>query len=100
LEHHRARYVRRIQERNRLLLLWKNLTSPALFLNRHLVPLVARTLTQWVVLDLDFYWALIHALRRLDQVRAARRRIKAMQKKTDEEIFAEIRQNAPGEAVL
>lgn len=90
LTHHRERRVRRIQERNRLLLLWKNLTSSKLFVGRHLVPLIARSLVKWLVLDLDFYRALFGALRRLGPAREARAREKREATRCDEEVFHSI----------
>jgi GT2 family glycosyltransferase len=89
---HSNRYVRRIQERNRLILLWKNVTDPGYFLARHLAPLAFRALFKWVVLDFDFYAALWGALARLNQILAARKKEKKEALKSDASIFREIRE--------
>jgi GT2 family glycosyltransferase len=90
LEHHGARRVARIQERNRLLLIWKNLTSAPLFYGRHLAPLLCRCAVKWLVLDVDFYLALFGALGRLRAVRRGRRIEKREAKRTDGDLFREI----------
>jgi GT2 family glycosyltransferase len=90
LLHHDARRVARIKERNRFLLLWKNLTSPYLFVFAHLAPLLLRFAGKWLALDSDFYAAFFGALRRLGRARKGRRREKKEAVKTDGEIFREI----------
>ena len=99
VHHHRGtigrlstdREVRRIQERNRLLFLWKNLTDPRIFYPRHLFPLCLRACGKWLCLDLDFYRALGGALRRLGPALRARRAERAAAKRTDGEVFRLIR---------
>lgn len=95
LEHHQARHVRRIQERNRLILLWKNLTSPTLFKTQHLRPLILKALTKWITLDFDFYWALREALKKKPQILSARADAEQSAKKTDEEIFTHLQESSP-----
>jgi GT2 family glycosyltransferase len=95
LQSHKDRQVRMIQERNRLLFLWKNLTSPGLLIQRHLLPLLFRTLVKWMVLDFTFYRALGGALLRIRSVLKGRAREKAEAIKGDNEIFLEIRSSAP-----
>jgi GT2 family glycosyltransferase len=92
LTHHSKRFVRRIQERNRLILLWKNLTDPGMFLAGHAAPLAFRALFKWLVLDFDFYAALFGALARLGPILAARRREKKEAVRSDRDVFRTIRE--------
>ena len=102
IHHHRGtigkispnREVRRIQERNRLLLLWKNLTDPRLFYPRHLLPLCLRACGKWLCLDLDFYRALGSALQRLGPALRARGIEKRATVRKDGDIFRYIRRES------
>lgn len=95
LKHHGDRKARLVQERNRLLLIWKNLTSPHLFLFAHLLPLVLRILTKWLVFDLDFYRALFGASKKMARVLEARFKERREARLSDGKIFKEIRRAAP-----
>jgi len=88
------RHTQRIQERNRLLLLWKNLHSPGLFFFAHLGPLFFRLIVKWAALDFDFYAAFLGALKRLGPAMNARRLEKKKAVRKDGEIFNEIREAA------
>ncbi|MCK4588221.1 glycosyltransferase family 2 protein [Candidatus Woesebacteria bacterium] len=76
------RYVRRIQERNQLFFIWKNLTSPYLF-RRH----VAGVLTK-MVRHPGYIRIVLMALFKLRQVLRARKKEKKETKISDEAIFA------------
>lgn len=95
LAHHKKREVRRIQERNRMILLWKNLTDPDLFWRGHVWPMAVRIAFQWLVLDMDFYEIFPTALKMRKAVLAARSRMRQEARRSDQEIFEEIRQAAP-----
>jgi GT2 family glycosyltransferase len=66
-------YTANIIRRNRLLLVWKNVTSPRFLFFSHFVPLIVRSVLGILVLDLVFYKALFSALSRFRQVRDRRR---------------------------
>jgi GT2 family glycosyltransferase len=76
------KYVDRIRERNQLILIWKNLTSPILF-RRHLVGLLKR-----VSRHPGYMRVVLMALTRLRQTLKARRKEKRDCKVSDEAIFA------------
>lgn len=74
--------VQRIQERNHLLFVWKNLTSPNLF-RKHISGLLRR-----LVKNPGYFVIFFMALGRLPQALKARRREKKESKVSDEAIFA------------
>lgn len=75
-------YVQRIRERNHLLFIWKNLTSPNLF-KKHL-----RGLFQRAVKNPGYIRIVIMALTRINIVKRARKKEKKETKLSDEQIFA------------
>lgn len=80
-------YRARIQERNQLLFIWKNITSPVLF-KKHLKGLLRR-----IVRHPGYLRIVIMALSRLRFVRAARKGERKESKVSDEFVFAKF-QNA------
>ena len=76
------KYVQRIQERNQLFFIWKNITSPYLF-RRH----VAGVLTK-VVRHPGYIRIVLMALFKMKQVLRARKKEKKETKISDEAIFA------------
>jgi GT2 family glycosyltransferase len=100
LAHHGKKRARRIQERNRMLLLWKNLTHAGLFYRGHLAPLVLRLAFKWLVLDFDFYAAFFGAMTRRPMALAGRAREKAQARRRDDEVFREIQAAAPMDGAL
>ena len=87
---HGRRRARRIQARNRLLFLWKNLTDQGLFWRLHGLPLLAAALCRWVAMDGTFYRGLAGALMRLPRVLEARRGERARSTVTDGEILSRL----------
>jgi GT2 family glycosyltransferase len=79
------KYRRRVQERNQLILIWKNLTSPNLF-KRHLSGLVARLLRHP-----GYVRILLMAAVKLKDIRKARIKEKKESKVSDEAIFAKFK---------
>ena len=75
-------YVQRIRERNHLLLIWKNLTSPNLF-KKHM-----RGLTQRIIKNPGYLRIVLMALLRVNFVAKARKKEKRETKLSDEQIFA------------
>ncbi len=83
-----ATYRGDIIRRNRLLFIWKNITSANYFYLRHLMPTLLRAAGGIFVLDFSFYRALFGALFLLPQVRHRRVREKNYERRlSDEEIF-------------
>ncbi|GAB4333620.1 MAG: glycosyltransferase family 2 protein [Candidatus Abyssubacteria bacterium] len=81
-------YMANIIRRNRLLLVWKNVTSFRLLFFSHFAPLTVRTLLGIFVLDASFYRAFIGALSRLREVQYRRRQERQNGRVlSDEEIF-------------
>lgn len=78
----KKRWVRRIQERNQLLFIWKNLTSPNLF-RRHIRGLAGRILRHP-----GYGLIFLMALSKIRVVRKLRRREKKETKISDEAIFS------------
>lgn len=76
------RFVQRIKERNQLLLIWKNLTSPTLF-KKHLIGLAQR-----VIKNPGYLTIIFMALSRLFDVIKARRKEIRESNISDETIFA------------
>ena len=76
------KYVERIRERNQLLVIWKNLTSPYLF-RKHLIGAVKRTVSHPGYLRI-----VIMALMRFKPLLKARAKEKKETKISDETIFA------------
>ena len=76
------RYVARIKERNQLLFMWKNITSPNLF-RKHLVGLLKRSLKHPGYLKIVFIAAL-----KVRRVLKARKKEKKESKVSDEAILA------------
>lgn len=76
------KYVERIRERNQLIFIWKDLTSPILF-RRHLIALFKR-----IVRHPGYSRIVFMALLRIRQIRKARKKEKKESKVSDEAIFA------------
>ena len=76
------RYVVRIQERNQLLFIWKNLTSVALF-RKHVIGLTSRVLRHP-----GYVFVVFSALSKLGTVLKARKKELKEAKISDETIFA------------
>lgn len=76
------KYVRRIKERNQLIFVWKNLTSPNLF-KRHLRGLLRR-----MALHPGYIRVVLSALTKYRAIRRARRKEKKETTVSDEAIFA------------
>ncbi|RJP24568.1 MAG: glycosyltransferase [Candidatus Abyssobacteria bacterium SURF_5] len=85
---HREAYIGNIIRRNRLLFVWKNITSPRYFCLNHLLPVLFRSIAGIFVLDVSFLRALFGALRRLP-LALKRRKEEKLQERilSDEEIF-------------
>ncbi|MBU0753999.1 MAG: hypothetical protein KJ645_02595 [Planctomycetes bacterium] len=95
LSHHDHGRVRRIQERNRTLLLWKNLTDPGLFWGGHVMPLAFRFLFKWMVLDWNFYAALFGAVKKIRGALAGRHLEKEQARTNDRELFRVLQDALP-----
>jgi GT2 family glycosyltransferase len=76
------KYVQRIQERNQLFFIWKNLTSPYLF-RRHVIGVLTK-----VVRHPGYIRIVLMALFKMKQVLRARKKEKKETKISDEAIFA------------
>ncbi len=89
LSKHPRAYIGSVIRRNRLLFVWKNITSLRYFYFRHLTPLLLRSVGGIFVMDFNFYRALFSALRRLPKARERRKQEKKRDcRLSDEEIFA------------
>ena len=75
-------YVQKIRERNHLLLIWKNLTSPNLF-RKHI-----RGLTQRILKNPGYLKVVLMALLKFNIVSKARKKEKKESKISDEQVFA------------
>ena len=82
--------ARRINRRNRLLFVWKNITSRRMFWTRHAPALVLRALFGWLLLDAGFYGALFSALGRLPLALKRRTEERRAAVVTDEDVFRRI----------
>lgn len=77
-----------IIRRNRILFVWKNITSTNYFYLRHLIPTLLRVAGGIFVLDFNFYRAFFGALSLLSQARDRRGREKNCERRlSDKEIF-------------
>jgi GT2 family glycosyltransferase len=84
----KSSYIANIIRRNRLLFIWKNITSIRYLYFSHLIPVLLRSLLGVFVADIDFYRALFSALSRLSVAREHRKQEKQRNRQlTDEEIF-------------
>ena len=83
-------YAQRMNRRNRLLFVWKNITSPGMFWLGHVPAMALRTLFGWLVLDLSFYTALFSGLGRLPKALKRRRAERHAAIVTDDEVFRRI----------
>jgi len=81
------RRAKRMNQRNRLLFIWKNLSSWHLLLRTHIPMLALRTTLGILWADFDFYGALISAIPQLPAMLKARRLQRIQQMITDEAIF-------------
>lgn len=74
--------------RNRILFIWKNITSIKYFYLSHLLPVLLRSLLGVFVIDIDFYRALFSALSRLPLALEHRKQERQQSRQlSDEEIF-------------
>ena len=81
-------YKANIIKRNRLLFLWKNITSIKYLYLSHLLPVLIRSCFGMLVLDFNFYRVLFSALLRLPQARRCRKLERRRgQQLSDERIF-------------
>lgn len=76
------KYVERIRERNQLLMIWKNITSPALF-QKHIIGIISR-----VIRHPGYIRILMMALGRLGTAIEKRKKETKESKVSDESIFA------------
>jgi len=83
--HYRNRTVERLSLRNRLLFHWVNLHSPSLVV-RHILMVLILCGTRILVMDFDFYRALVSALGQLGEAMRLRRVERAESRRTDQEV--------------
>ena len=86
------RRASRIHRRNRMLFIWKNVTSARMLWGRHLGWLALRLLLGFLVLDFRFYSSFFRACPRLGLARLRRQKEKRSAQVADEVIFRTIRQ--------
>lgn len=79
-----------VNRRNRILFVWKNITSRRMLWSKHIPAIVLRFLFGVLVLDFSFYAALAAALRRLPRTLERRRVERRAVTVTDEEVFRRI----------
>jgi GT2 family glycosyltransferase len=77
-----------ISHRNRLLFIWKNISSTRILMRQHLPALAARTAFGFLWLDWRFYAPLFRALPLLPAALRARAIERRLSKLTDEQVFA------------
>ena len=83
-------YAQRMNRRNRLLFVWKNISSPGMFWLGHVPVMALRALFGWLALDLSFYAALFSGLGRLPKALKRRRAEREAAVLTDDEVFRRI----------